>query len=81
MLPSKAITTRVKRVLDSDDPVTPEMPLYAIMTSDGHIEIIDPHAIEDLPCYTLTPGGLDEIQNPDRLPMDALPHIEVRYEQ
>lgn len=64
MSPSNAIHTRVKRVsnLDSsDNPVAPDMPLYAVMTSDGHIEVIDPRDIEDTPRYTLTAEGREEL--------------------
>lgn len=64
-MPCKAMNVS----LDSHNP-----PLYAI-SQNGRFYLL---AVEDMPCLTLTSDGLDEIQNADRLPMDALPQIDIR---
>lgn len=75
-MPSKATLSR----LDSQDLATsavPDMPLYAEL-KNGRWSILD---VQDMPCLTITPDGRDEMANPDRLPMDALPQIEIKGAQ
>jgi hypothetical protein len=62
MLPAKAISNASNARQSADNPVT-DMPLYAIMLPDGHIEIIDPRDIEDTPCPTLTESGARETKS------------------
>jgi len=69
-MPSKAMT----QSSDSPNPADPEMPLYAVV-ENGQFYLLD---VQDTFCYRITYDGLDEIENPDRLPMDALPQIEIK---
>jgi len=59
---------------DSPNLDTPDTPLYAVV-KNGKFTLLD---VQDMPCLTLTADGLDELANPDRLPMDALPQIDLR---
>jgi hypothetical protein len=67
-MPSKAMT----QSSDSPNPAAPEMPLYAVV-ENGQFYLLD---VQDTPCLTITADGRDEMAN--RLPMDALPQIDLR---
>ena len=49
---------------DSHNPAASDMPFYAV-SKNGQFEIIDTHDIVDLPCYTLTPAGREEVLDND----------------
>lgn len=58
---------------DSQNQATPDTPLYAELRN-GRWSILD---VEDTPCLTITADGQAEMDDPDRLPMDALPQIDI----
>lgn len=56
---------------DSHNPAAPDMPFYAI-SKNGEFTLLD---VQDMPCYTFTPAGREEVLDNYHTPewlMDAL---------
>jgi len=45
-----------------EDRAVPDMPLYAVIRTDGQFEILNPD-LEDTPRYTLTAAALEELRH------------------